>query len=64
MGGAEHIGAKLVAIAVKVRENRVQLAQIPHQVKPGDLFSLDYGRFLRIAERWSGYLPGNDVQLS
>jgi hypothetical protein len=38
---ARHVGAQLVTLAVQLHEDRLHLAQIPPQVRPGNLmFSL------------------------
>jgi len=34
---AHHIGAQSITIAIKFQQHGVHLAQVPHQVRPGDL---------------------------
>jgi hypothetical protein len=41
MGRAHQVGAQLITLAVQLHEDRLHLAQVPHQVRPGNLiFSL------------------------
>jgi hypothetical protein len=61
MGGTEHIGAELVAVAVQVKEHRLYLAQIPHQIRPRGLGGAFLQAPLQIHLQAQGQEAGHDV---